>query len=39
VTDAARTLGGATGARVFRRGAEPAELAPGSDLGSLFPEA
>jgi dipeptidase E len=39
VTDAARTLGGATGARVFRRGAEPAELAPGSDLGSLFPDA
>jgi dipeptidase E len=32
----ARTLGGATGARVFRRGAEPVELAPGSDLGSVL---
>ena len=31
----ARTLGGATGARVFRRDAEPVELAPGSDLASL----
>jgi dipeptidase E len=31
----ARTLGGATGARVFRRGADPLEVAPGSDLGSV----
>ena len=29
-------LGGATGARVFRRGAEPLELAPGSDLAPAF---
>jgi dipeptidase E len=31
----ARTLGGAAGARVFRRDAEPVELAPGSDLASV----
>lgn len=35
VTGETRTLGGATGARVFRRGAEPAEAAPGSDLASF----
>jgi dipeptidase E len=35
VAGAVRTLGGATGARVFRRGADPVELAPGSDLGSV----
>ncbi|MET0552365.1 MAG: dipeptidase PepE [Vicinamibacteria bacterium] len=31
-----RTLGGVTGARFFRRGAEPSELAPGSDLASVL---
>ena len=36
VSGDARTLGGATGARVFRRGAEPVELAPGSDLASVL---
>jgi dipeptidase E len=35
VAGGTRTLGGATGARLFRRGAEPAELAPGSDLASV----
>jgi dipeptidase E len=35
VAGGTRTLGGATGARLFRRGAEPAELAPGSDLPSV----
>ncbi len=29
------TLGGANGARVFRRGADPLELAPGADLSDL----
>jgi dipeptidase E len=29
------TLGGATGARVFRRGAEPVEIGPGADLSTL----
>jgi dipeptidase E len=32
VADGKRTLGGANGARVFRRGGEPVELAAGSDL-------
>jgi dipeptidase E len=35
VAGGTRTLGGATGARLFRRGAEPVELAPGSDLASV----
>jgi len=30
------TLGGATGARLFRRGAEPLELAPGADLSATL---
>ena len=30
------TLGGARGARLFRREAEPQELAPGSDLSLLL---
>ena len=36
ITGSVRTLGGATGARVFRRGADPVELAPGSDLASVL---
>jgi dipeptidase E len=35
VAGGTRTLGGATGARLFRRGAAPVELAPGSDLASV----
>jgi dipeptidase E len=35
VAGGTRTLCGATGARLFRRGAEPVELAPGSDLASV----
>jgi dipeptidase E len=38
VSGASATLGGATGARLFRRGAEPAELAPGADLSDLLKE-
>jgi dipeptidase E len=30
------TLGGIAGARVFRRGHEPAELAPGTDVSWLL---
>jgi dipeptidase E len=30
------TLGGANGARLFRRGAEPLELAPGADLSAVL---
>jgi dipeptidase E len=36
VAGTVRTLGGATGARVFRRGSDPVELAPGSDLASAL---
>jgi dipeptidase E len=36
VSSGVRTLGGTAGARVFRRGAEPVELAPGGDLASVL---
>ena len=32
----AATLGGANGARLFRRGAEPVELPPGADLSAAL---
>jgi dipeptidase E len=35
VEDEQATLGGPSGARLFRRGADPLELAPGADLREL----